>query len=210
MKRWDRLYLEKAKNAGVEMKMYERYVDDSNQVARVPPHGFKLDRERMKLVPDHNNDGGGEKEDDERLAEILKEIANSVMPCIQMEADWPSKNEDGKLPILDLKVWTNDKGDILYTHYEKPMSSKSILHIKSAHTESCKRSVHTQEVLRRLLNCSKQLDWESEIAPVVTEYMYRMKLAEYRESYRKSILKSALHIYEQKQKDEEEGIRPIF
>ena len=97
----------------------------------------------MKLVPDHNNDGGGEKEDDERLVEILKEIANSVMPCIQMEADWPSKNEDGKLPILDLKVWTNDKGDILYTHYEKPMSSKSILHTKSAHTESCKRSVHT-------------------------------------------------------------------
>ena len=30
MKRWDRLYLEKAKNAGIEIKMYERYVDDSN------------------------------------------------------------------------------------------------------------------------------------------------------------------------------------
>ena len=92
---------------------------------------------------------------------------------------WPNKNGDGKLPILDLKVWTSDKGDILYTHYEKPMSSKSILHTKSAHTESCKRSVHTQEVLRRILNCSKQLVWEAEVAPVVTEYMYRMKLAEY-------------------------------
>ena len=111
---------------------------------------------------------------------------------------WPNKNGDGKLPILDLKVWTSDKGDILYTHYEKPMSSKSILHTKSAHTESCKRSVHTQEVLRRILNCSKQLVWEAEVAPVVTEYMYRMKLAEYKENYRRSILKSALQIYEQK------------
>ena len=79
MKRWNRLYLEKAKKAGIEMKMYERYVDDSNQVAKVPPHGFKLDKERMKLVSDHSNDRGEEKEVDERLAKIQKEIANSVI-----------------------------------------------------------------------------------------------------------------------------------
>ena len=210
MKRWDRLYLEKAKKAGVKMKLYERYVDDSNQVAEVPPHGTKLDRETMKIVMDPNKGQEDEKEDDERLAEVLKDIANSIMPCIQMEADWPSKNEDGKLPILDLKVWTSNSGNILYTHYEKPMASKSILHTKSAHTESCKRSVHTQEVLRRIMNCSKQLDWGGEVAPVVTEYMYRMKRAGYKENYRNSILKSALRIYHQKQKDEEEGVRPMF
>ena len=212
MKRWDRLYLEKAKKAGIKMKLYERYVDDSNQVAEVPPQGTKLDKESMKIVVDQNQNKveGDDKEDDERLAEILKEIANSIMPCIQMEADWPSKNEDGKLPILDLKVWTNNDGNILYTHYEKPMASRSILHTKSAHTESCKRSVHTQEVLRRIMNCSKLLDWKEEIAPVVTEYMYRMKRAGYTEKYRSSILKSALRIHGQKMKDEEEEIRPMF
>jgi hypothetical protein len=119
--------------------------------------------------------------DDERLANILRDIANSIMPCIQMEADWPSKNPDGKLPILDLKVWTNRGNKIVYTHYEKPMATKSVLHSKSAHPEACKRSVHTQEVLRRLLNCSRELDWKEEIAPVASEYMYRMKLAGYRE-----------------------------
>ena len=42
--------------------------------------------------------------DDERMARVLTEIANGVMECIKMEADMPSKNQDGKLPILDMKV----------------------------------------------------------------------------------------------------------
>ena len=149
------------------MKVYERYVDDSNQVAVVPPVGARYDEERKKVVMEDGQTDGTQG-DDERLASILKDIANSIMPCIQMEADWPSKNPDGRLPILDMKVWTDGEGCIRYTHYEKPMATKSILHTKSAHTESCKRSVHTQEVLRRLLNCSQELDWKEEIAPVAS------------------------------------------
>ena len=210
MKRWDRLYLERAQQAGVKMKVYERYVDDSNQVAEVPPPGARYDRERRKIVIDRSIEEEERKEDDERLAGLLKEVANSIMPCIQMEADWPSKNTDGKLPILDLKVWTNKEGEIVYTHYEKPMANKNVLHAKSAHTGTCKRSVHTQEVLRRLMNCSKQLDWEEEITPIINEYMYRMKIAEYKEAYRKSIVKSALHIWEIKQDEENSGVRPMF
>ena len=210
MKRWDRMYLEKAEQAGMKIKVYERYVDDSNQVAEIPPPGARYDRQRGKIIVDENNEEDGQKEDDERLAEVLKEIANSTMPCIQMEADWPSKNKDGKLPILDLKVWTDAEGNILYTHYEKPMANKNVLHAKSAHTGTCKRSVHTQEVLRRLMNCAKQLDWRSEVAPIATEYMYRMKIAGYKEEYRKSIALSALKIFKQKQDDENTGKRPMY
>ena len=180
MKRWDRLYLERVRQAGIVMKVYERYVDDSNQVAVVPPAGARYDEERRKVLIEEKQTDETQG-DDERLASIMREIANSIMPCIQMEADWPSKNLDGRLPILDLKVWTDEEGRIRYTHYEKPMATKSILHTKSAHTESCKRSVHTQEVLRRLLNCSRDLDWREEIAPVASEYMYRMKAAGYEE-----------------------------
>merc|ERR1711911_450856 len=43
MWRWDRMYLEKARKAGLEVEMYQRYVDDSNQVAVVPPKGAKYD-----------------------------------------------------------------------------------------------------------------------------------------------------------------------
>ena len=117
-----------------------------------------------------------------------------------MEGDWPSKNSDRKLPILDMKTWTDHEGTILYQHYEKPVSSKTVLHAKSAHSSACKRSVHTQEVLRRLLNCSKRLDWETEVAPMITDYMDRMRRAEYGERYRRDVLTHALNIYDHKWK----------
>ena len=39
MARWDRLYLESVEKAGLKMLLYERYVDDSNQVAVIPLDG---------------------------------------------------------------------------------------------------------------------------------------------------------------------------
>ena len=93
---------------------------------------------------------------DEILARVLLYIAISIMPCVQMEADWPSKNADRRMPILDMKVWIGREWDVIYSHYEKPVSSKTVLHSRSAHPSSCKISVHTQEILRRMLNCSKK------------------------------------------------------
>ena len=168
MWRWDRLYLEKVQRAGLRMALYERYVDDSNQIAEVPPPGSRYDTEQERLVVDTlqiEQDVPA----DERLARILLDIANSVMGCVVMEGDWPSKNEDKKMPILDMKVWVDESGTVLYQHYEKKVSSKTVLNAKSAHSAACKRSVHTQEVLRRLLNTSHRLDWEEETGPIVTE-----------------------------------------
>ena len=209
MWRWDKLYLEKVKKAKINMMLYERYVDDSNQVAVVPPPGSKYNEERGKLVMDpqlRDHDVPA----DERLTRILLSIANSVMECVKMEADWPSRNSDKKMPILDMKVWTDDTGTLLYQHYEKDVSSKTVLNAKSAHSAACKRGVHTQEVVRRLLNSSHRLDWERDTAPVVTEYMKRMKVAGYGERYRKEVLKHALSIYDKKWEDNKNGIRPIF
>ena len=212
MGRWDKMYLEKVKEAGVEIVMFERYVDDSNQIAVVPPPGTRYDENRGKIIVDLQQQLQAQqiKPDDERLAEILKQIANSIMPCVIMKADWPSKNLDKKMPILDMKVWTNKEGVLYYQHYEKEVSSKTVLHSQSAHSGSCKRGVHTQEVLRRLMNSSKRLDWEEETAPVVTEYMRRMKVAGYGEKYRRDVLKHAINIFDKKWEDDKNGKRPIF
>ena len=148
--------------------------------------------------------------DDERLARVLLDVANDIMPCIKMEADWPSRNRDGRLPILDMKVWMDEEGTVLFSHYEKPMSNRSVLNSKSAHPASCKRSVHTQEVIRRILNCSRRLDWETETAPVVSDYMLRMRKAGYSEKYRESILTNAVNIFAKKVEDERNNVRPVY
>ena len=45
MWRWDKLYKKKAKQAGIDILLYERYVDDSNQVAAVPEKGATYNKE---------------------------------------------------------------------------------------------------------------------------------------------------------------------
>ena len=193
------------------MLLYERYVDDSNQIAVVPPPGTKYDRDRQKVVIDEQQrEQDLQIPEDQRLSKILLEIANNILTGISMKADWPTKNEDKKLPILDMKVWVNEDGYIIYQHYEKPVCSKTVLHSQSAHSSACKRSVHTQEVLRRLMNSSHRLNWESEIAPVISEYMIRMKSAGYNEVYRKEVLTHALGIYDKKWEDDRNGVRPIY
>ena len=62
-------------------------------------------------------------------------------------------------------VWIDDNSNIVYEHYEKPMASKQILSEQSAQSTACKKSVHVRELVRRLLNTSRRLDWNSTTAP---------------------------------------------
>ena len=109
-----------------------------------------------------------------------------------------------------MKVWLDNHGNAIYQHYEKQVKSKGVLHAKSAHSSSCKRRVHAQEVIRRRLNCSFRLSWEDDVVPIIKDYMRRMKAAGYGERYRHYVLKHAINIYEIKWRDHNEDIRPIY
>ena len=209
MMRWDRLYLQKVKRSGMEMLVYERYADDSNQIAKTPPVGSKYDRNKQKVVYDENELRIDEQED-KRLARILKEIANTVQEGIVMVEDTPSQNSSGKLPILDMEVWMTEEKKVVYRHYEKPMSNRRVMNAKSAQSSSCKKSVHVQELLRRILNTSSRLNWTTTVAPVLTDYMKRMMSAGYHEGYRKSVLGHALRIYERMRQEDQDGVRPLY
>ena len=96
-----------------------------------------------------------------------------------------------------------------YQHYEKPTASKLVISSRSAHSGTCKRSVHINELVRRMSNTSQRLDWTEHVAPVLTEYMRRMMAAGYKENYRKDILKNAISIFKIKLEKSKEGITPL-
>ena len=190
--------------------MYERYVDDSNQVAVVPPPGAKYDPLTKKVIIDENLLDLAENEE-ERTARILTDVANSILPGITMEFDIPGRNPDNKMPILDMKVRMDEHtGDIIFEHYEKPTASHNILHAASAQSVSCRNSVHTQEILRRLLNSSPLLDWKADVAPVLSIYMARMMYSGYPERYRVDTLTRALRIYDKMVEEDDNGQRPLY
>ena len=54
MMSWDKRYLKRVKEAGVQMPLYKRYVDDSNQVGRVPSEGSKYNAATKRVDVDDN------------------------------------------------------------------------------------------------------------------------------------------------------------
>ena len=110
---WDDRFLEMANSAGVDIEMYERYVDDSNLVPETIEAGWGYSKETGKLVfTEENVLEDSSMEDDKRTSLVIKDIANSVHPMIQMEEDYPSNHSDGKLPILDLACSMDNEGII--------------------------------------------------------------------------------------------------
>ena len=79
---------------------------------------------------------------DKRTMEIIKLIGNDVHPSIQLEVDCPSNYDDGKLPILDLRVWIdkiNGHNRILHEFYIKGSYSRKVGTVLAA-KENCPRT----------------------------------------------------------------------
>ena len=141
--------------------MYERFVDDSNLVPEVVEPGWKFCNTMRRLMYDEDQvQEDSSMEDDRRTALVVKDMANSVHPMIQMEEDFPSNHVDGKLPILDLKCSMDDETLIQFEHYEKPTASRLVLSAQSALPMKQKRNIHINECVRRLRNCSPEMEWE--------------------------------------------------
>ena len=97
----------------------------------------------------------GEAEDKRMMIEVQK-MANSLEKDIQLTIDVPSNYEDKKLPVLDLKMWTEDRKnenggnyqEIMYQFYEKEMVAPRVINKESALPERVKATTLTQEIIR--------------------------------------------------------------
>ena len=78
------------------------------------------------------------------------------------------------------------------------MSSKTVQYIKSSHSSSCKRGVHTQEIVQDKLNTSNRLNSKGNAAPILTEYVRRIKDAWYPEKYHRLVLTHTFGILNRK------------
>ena len=147
--------------------MNQRYVDDINIAAKatVPRLRYiegKIIMDTTKVVEDKK------RAPDKRTMELIRQVGDDIHPSIKLEVDYPSKHPDKKLPILDLKVWVEQRereiqgsnqmvSVIVYEFYAKEIASKALINARSAMSASVKRTVLSQAVLRVLLNCSPLL-----------------------------------------------------
>ena len=123
---------------------------------------------------------------DVRTAKLLREIANSITPMIKMKEDVMSNHHSEKLPILDLEVWVRGHR-ILHQFYKKPMSSRLVVQSKSAFSTAKKRSILLEEGLRRLRNCSPELEWDKKVK-FLNQFSSDLKRSGHLTSFRRTIL----------------------
>ncbi|PFX24331.1 hypothetical protein AWC38_SpisGene11044 [Stylophora pistillata] len=98
---WDRQMVKKLEENGVGLRAYKRYVDDINVVMNASAAGIRF--EEGSFSQDENLEQN--LKPDNRCMQLFQSIGNSIHPSIRLEVDYPSRHVDGKLPILDLKVW---------------------------------------------------------------------------------------------------------
>lgn len=142
---------------------------------------------------------------------ILQTVASHIHPSIRLTIDYPSRHTEGKVPMLDVKMWiaeVDGERKVVYEHYEKPMTTKAVIHARSAMATQTKRTILSQEVLRILLHCSKYVAWEV-VCEHINKFMKKMQYSGYTQAFRFSVVSSALNALKIIREKEECGIRPI-
>ena len=142
---WDAEFKSRLSALQLNPLMYKRYVDDINIALRPVESGMRYIDGGIIQDPVGTEE---EEEADRRTMNLIKLIGNDIHPSIQLEVDYPTKYPDGKMPILDLKVWieqTEQGSRIMHEYYMKPMATKTVINARSAMSWQVKRTVLTQE-----------------------------------------------------------------
>ena len=95
--------LRAANNTPWDLYTYMRYIDDGNYVAEEAPLGMRYVRGKFVVKPELVEEDR-EIPGDQRTAELVAKVANSIYTFVKVEADYQSKHPDKLMPILDLKV----------------------------------------------------------------------------------------------------------
>ena len=86
---------------------------------------------------------------------------------IKLTAYYPSKNPNGRVAMLDIQLWIerDEEGyqQLRFSHFEKEMKNKFVIMKDSAYEDSRKRTVLTQEVIRRLRNCHPEISKDEKV-----------------------------------------------
>ena len=207
---WDKLFLEKLKSLNMVPELYTRFKDDIAVVIESLEKGSKLVDEKIvvdeiKQVEDSNKD------DTEITMEIVQNLANSINPMISLTVETPGNHPNGKLPVLDITVRINIEAQnrLDFEFYEKPTKNPRVVLASSALSFRQKRTISTQEGLRRLRNTKIELGPEVQ-GSHLNQFMLKVKNSGYDAKFRSEILDSILKAFDNMVEDDKQNIKPLY
>ena len=179
---YDRVFLQKAKDAGLQILLYQRYVDDVFIVAVARRSFSKGDREDERAA-------------ENELSEEMRNLGDTIIPgMLEFESDTPLQHLKGRLPVLDIEVWVGKDNIVRHAFYKKEMATKQVLMARSALPSSGKRAISVAEAVRRLKNCSIDLP-AKEIASHLNTFNLQMQNSGHSTRFRGVIVARAMAVY---------------
>ena len=210
MVEWDTKLLNELKKVNIEPFVYTRFKDDINVITESVEKGTKL--VDGKLVIDEQKIKDDEEKTDSRVTmDIIVKIANTIDPMIQLTTETPCNFENGMLPILDVKVCVNkEEGNRLdFEFFEKPTKNSRVILANSALSLKSKRTILTQECLRRLRNTKVELG-EIVQKKYLNEFMIKLKNSGYKKKFRIEVANSTLNAFAKILEDDKNEIKPLY
>ena len=207
---WDQKLLTELEKYRMIPRVYTRFKDDIEIAIESLEKGSKLAGDRI-IVDEDKKLEDEDKSDCKMTMEIIQEIANSINPMIKLTVETPCNFEDGKLPVLDVKVDVNEKeaNRIDFEFFEKQTKNPRVILASSALSFSKKRTILTQECLRRLRNTKRELGPEIQ-RKHLNQFMLKLKKSGYNQKFRMEILDSALNAFQKMIENDKNEIKPMY
>ena len=194
---WDKKLLDKLKKLEMIPDVYTRFKDDIEIVIESLEKGSKLTDDGRIIVDETKKENDEERSDNKVTMDIVQQIANSVNPMIKLTVETPCNFKDGKMPVLDIKVRINENemNRIDFEQYEKPTKNPRVILASSALSFKKKRTILTQEGLRRLRNTKRELGPQIQ-TKYLNLFMLSLMKSGYSQKFRQEILDSVLKAYQ--------------
>ena len=207
---WDQKLLAKLKTYKLIPEIYTRFKDDIEIAIESLEKGSKIVED--KIVVDETKKLIDETKSDSKVTmAVVQEIANSINPMIKLTVETPCNFPDGKLPVLDVTVNVNhnEQNRIDFEFFEKPTKNPRVILADSALSFSKKRTILTQECLRRLRNTKVELGPEIQNKHL-NQFMLKLKNSGYNQKFRKEILDSSLKAFQSMMDDDINQVKPMY
>ena len=162
--KWEGLVM----NAGLNIKLYMRYMDDGRIFSQPIKRGWRwINNSLVYSIK-------WEREDMSRSLmevsmDIMKESMRGVTNFLEFTYESGDDYPDGWLPTLDTSLWVSPTNQVWYKYYEKPTTTNTTLLRTTAMAENAKIQCLSNDLVRRLLNTKEELPVEYR-AGVVDRY----------------------------------------
>ena len=205
MDEWAVSFLHKISEAGVDVHLFAKYVDDINLIMTRLDLGTRWKGEVMEWSEQWEEEDRQEGCTQEMVTmRAMKDAADSIVPWLSFTMDLPECHGSRTVPVLDLQVWVRHPGEdedglgsdlVGWTFYEKGTSSTKVMRATSAYTWRQKLVTLAMELFRRLRNSSRQLTLLAK-STMVTKFIEKLRRSGYSEPTVRGVLKSGLlHYY---------------